>query len=475
MRKDYRKEAYYNRFYAGKDKPTICCRERFDTEVDDPAVCLICFVREDKPDKIWFGLYKGTQILPLCGEYEQIAQDLAGEDWKNGSARSIPVPLKTALTKEEYLKYRDEPRIAIDEDDPDTDDDNLSAHIGSQLTRWQYALLLIGFTSFLSVGFRSQLVWSSLYLMNGTDVYPSMAARIYLAWSIPLTVFNALANRNHRTVYAIFIFGLCPLGLRSISLLRNYSLTIMWIAIALLVVAVGLFFWMSFRSGIGMRNSLEDARILGASILVLSFTALLIADTFIPQLSVRQIERPSTIVTQEEKPISEESRALLNSDEWSSASAERKAQALYEVMEEVCADFGFDPPTMYLDAQAEGSYAAYYQWEDHTIHIWKPALEHYSAAAAVNTILHETFHAYQNMLIHSTAINWDDPDMQKLSYLKTLAQWRQDQENYVDVDRWDANLESYYEQSLEADAYLFAEKYTDYYFQSDDEEEQITP
>ena len=474
MRKDYRKEAYYNRFYAGKDKPTICCRERFDTEVDDPAACLICFVREDKPDKIWFGLYKGTQILPLYGEYEQIAQDLAGEDWEKGSARSIPMPLKTALTKEEYLKYRDEPRITVDEDDIDTEEDHLYAHIGSQLTRWQYALLLIGFTALLSVGIGNPLVWSSFYLFNGTDVYPSMAAHIFLAWTIPLTIFNAIINRNHRTVYAIFLFGLCPLGVRAISLLRNYSVFIMLAAITLLVIAAGLFFWMSFRAGVGLRKSLEYARILGASILVFSFSALLIADMFIPQLSVRQIERPSAISTKEEKPISEESRALLNSDEWSFASAERKAQVLYEVMEEVCADFGFNPPTMYLDAQADGSYAAYYQWEDHSIHFWKPALEHYSAASAVNTILHETFHAYQNMLIHSNAINWDDPDMQKLSYLKTLAQWRLDQENYVDADRWNENLESYYKQSIEADAYRFAEKYTSYYFQPDNEEELNT-
>lgn len=470
MRKDYQKEAYYNRFYAGKDKPTVRCRERFDTEVGDPAVCLICFVREDKPDKIWFGLYEGAHIMPLHGEYEQIAKDLAGESWVDGSARSIPLPLRTALTKEEYLKYRDEPRTVMDEDDLDIEENHLYVSLSKQLTRWQYTLLLIGFTAFLSFGFGSRLVWSSFYLINGTDVFPSTAARIYLAWAIPLTVFNALVNRDHRTVYAILLFALCPLGVRAVSLMRNYSVLIMWVVILLLVVATGVFFWMSFRAEMGLRKSLEYARVLGASTLVFSFSILLIADTFVPQLSVRQIERPSTIMSQDEKPVSEESRALLNSDEWSSASAERKAQVLYEVMEEVCTDFGFDPPTMYLDAQADGSYAAYYQWEDHTIHFWKPALEHYSAVSAVNTILHETFHAYQNMLIHSTAINWDDPDMQKLSYLKTLAQWRLDQNNYVGADRWNENLESYFEQAIETDAYRFAEKYTRYYFLCDWEE-----
>ncbi len=474
MRKDHRKEACYNRFYAGKDKPTVRCRERFDTEVGDPSVCLICFVQEDKPDKIWFGLYEGAKILPLHGEYEQIAKDLAGEAWIDGSARSIPSPLKTALTKEQYLKHRDEPRIVVNEDDIDTEEDPLYVNLDKQLTRWQYALLLIGFTAFLSFGFGSRLVWSSFYLMNGTDVFPSTAACIYLAWAFPLTIFNALANRNHRTVYAVLMFALCPLGVRAVSLMRNYSVPIMWVVILLLVVATGVFFWMSFRAEMGVRKSLEYARVLGASALVISFSVLMIADTFVPQLSVRRIERPTTIMSQDEKPISEESRVLLNSDAWSSASVERKAQVLCEVMEEVCADFGFDPPTLYLDAQADGSYAAYYKWEDHTIHFWKPALEHNSAASAVNTILHETFHAYQNMLIHSTAINWDDPDMQKLSYLKTLAQWRIDQDNYVDADRWNENLESYYEQSIEADAYRFAEKFTSYYFQPDNEEELNT-
>lgn len=474
MRKNHRKEAYYYRFYAGKDKPIVLCRERFDMEVGNPTKCLICFVQEDKSDKVWFGLYEGAQILPLYGEYEQIAQDLAGEAWREGSAQSIPVPLRTVLSKEQYLGFRDEPRLINDASDAATDNSHLQNDLDNQLSRWQYALLVIGFTAFLSVGFGSRLVWSSFYLLNGTDVLPPMAACIYLAWSIPLTIINALINRHQRTMYAILLFSLCPLGVRAISLLRNYSISIMWVAIALLVIATGLFFWMSFRAGIGLHKSLEYARILGASILVFSFPALLIVDTFIPQLSVRKIERPSTIVTQTDKSITEESRALLNSDEWSSASAERKAQVLYEVMEEVCVDLGFDPPTMYLDAQADGSYDAYYQWGGHEIHVWKPALEHYSAATAVNMILHESFHAYQNMLIHSTAINWDDPDMQRLSYLKALAQWRQDQEKYVNVDRWDSNLESYYEQSLEADAYRFAEKYTDYFFQTDDEE-KVTP
>ena len=108
MMNRHRKAAHRNRFYAGKDKPTILFRERFDMEAGDPAACLICFVREGKEDKVWFGLYEGAQILPLQGEYEQIAREMAGEAWESGVAASIPTPLRTVLSRDMYLRYRDE-------------------------------------------------------------------------------------------------------------------------------------------------------------------------------------------------------------------------------------------------------------------------------------------------------------------------------------------------------------------------------
>ena len=80
-------------------------------------------------------------------------------------------------------------------------------------------------------------------------------------------------------------------------------------------------------------------------------------------------------------------------------------------------------------------------------------------------ILHELYHAYQQAIIHSTAINWDDPDVQELAYFRKVDQWRKEDETYIGTDRWESNLEYYVEQSLEADAYRFGQLYvSDYVF-----------
>ena len=435
MRNKHREAAHRNRFYAGKDKPTTLFRERFDMEVGDPAACLICFVREGKENRVWFGLYEGAQILPLHGEYEQIAKDLAGEAWENGTAASIPTPLRTVLSKDMYLRYRDE--YVPEEAKADDDEDVYVGARKKQLKRWQFALLLIAISSLLALAAGTRLVWSSFFLLNGTYISQMTAARIFFAWAIPLTLLLGFLYQGPRDVFTALLFAVSPL----------------------------IMFFRCRHLGESRRQATASGILFGTCALMLAFTVLNIVDAWIPQVLNREVKASETAAEKESHRISDETLAFLNSDAFTSASAERKGQVLREIAEDMAEALGIECPRILIDAMGDGNYDAYFQWEDCSIYLWKPALERADASRAAEMVLHELYHAYQQAIIHSTAINWDDPDVQKLAYFRKVDQWRKDDENYIGTDRWESNLEEYYEQSIEEDAYKFGQLYvSDYVF-----------
>ena len=463
MMNRHRKAAHRNRFYAGKDKPTILFRERFDMEAGDPAACLICFVREGKEDKVWFGLYEGAQILPLQGEYEQIAREMAGEAWESGVAASIPTPLRTVLSRDMYLRYRDE--YVPGEAEADDDEEVYGGARRKQLKRWQFVLLLIAASSLLSLAAGTRLVWSSFFLLNGTYISQMIAARIFFAWAIPLTLLLGFLYQGPRDVFTVLMFAISPLAIRAISLLRNFSLIVMWICYLLVVSILVIMFFRCRRLGEPRREAIASGILFGTCALMLAFTVINVVDAWVPQVLNREVKAPEAAAEKESHRISEETLTFLNSDAFASTSAERKGQVLREIAEDMAEALGIDCPRILIDAMGDGNYDAYFQWEDYSIYLWKPALERADASRAAEMILHELYHAYQQAIIHSTAINWDDPDVKELAYFRKVDQWRKEDENYIGTDRWESNLEEYYEQSLETDAYKFGQLYvSDYVF-----------
>lgn len=330
--------------------------------------------------------------------------------------------------------------------------------------RWQFAVLVIGLTTFLSLALGRHLIWTNFYLLNGKYVRVQSAAWIFTAWCVPLTVFNAFFSYRKRELFHVLVLSMAPLAIRQITLMRNYSLIAMFICAGIvlaLTIAIVVFIIRS-RKKKSVAFIIEKARNTGAILLSFVFTVTVFLDLCIPSIETRQIKpnMSDTEIKESVYLVSDDDLDLLNSDAWYNLSSKEKSHILLSIATEMSEEMGIETPSLFLEAEALDNDAAYYVESDNSIHIWEQYIEHVSAAEATNVVLHELYHAYQHSLINSSAINWDSPDIQTNAYFKTIWQWKQESDSYIQGDRWDVNYDAYYDQTLESDARDFAEIFT---------------
>lgn len=343
----------------------------------------------------------------------------------------------------------------------------IRAEKSDNLKRWQFAILVTGVSSFLMFILGKHLVWSDFYLTSKLLIREHTAAWIFTAWSIPLVLFNALFTKYRRDLFTALLLSFMPLAIRQVTLIRNYSVVAMWIFVIFVVVVTGYsFIRAKFVRKRRLSTCIERARSVAAISLIMVFSLAIGVDLFIPSLSERPIVA-STAQAEHDRTVSDHEIELLNSSEWDHLSAQEKAAIDLKILEEMSAEMGIPAPTLYLDSELPGNTAAYYHDTDNTIHLWKAYLENESAYTATIVILHELYHAYQNSILTSSAINWDSPDIQTIAYFDRIWQWKQEDESYISSDRWGVSFESYYEQALETDARHFAETYVSRYIFSE--------
>ena len=481
--------SYWEGFYAGTETPDTLYEKQIEIELDNPPASVFCFSKRQEPKTWYLGVYEGNTIRPVEEASRKEAleyTDLLIHYYKLSVKSVIPIetPLITALSKDEFTQLCKE-NAAVDNDpdeqiddieDPEVEDRNFSIFDArSNFKRWQFAVLIIGLSSFLALIFDRHIIWSSFYLLNGTYLRSQSSALLFFAWGIPLMLFNALFTYQQRNFFTLIVLSFAPVAIRQISLLRNYSIVAMIICdvIAIAVSCLAFFIQKRRREEHPVLSSVETVRNAGAMTVYLLLFICVLVDLFIPSVSTREIQ-PVTQKSEQESAIryvAEEDLTILNSEAWTKLPATEQSRILLSIAEEMSDEMGIATPSLYLETETNDNFAGYYSATDNSIHIWKPYLEHNSAEEATNVILHEMFHAFQQSVLDSSAINWDSPDIQTNAYFATIRQWKQENEAYISSDRWDVQNDAYYDQLLEEDARSFSKTYISRFIKTNEPDE----
>ena len=463
--------ANHDRLYAGKDAPDTLYAVhgvRFPTGSDD---AIIVFSSKKRPERCLVGIYRGNRIVPPAPEETERALDYAASLKQRGKIsadESVPVraPLVTALPVGEYVgTCKNARRRAVARSvRTSLKSFPLSYRIG-------FAVLVIGVASYLALSFSHWTVWTEFYLLNGTYIGERQAAWIFFAWSVPLTLFNAFYVKKYHGFYSILLYAFAPIAIRTLSLIRHYSVVLMLIIAGVVLAVVLVTLIHKLRFGSKLSQAIESAKIVGATLLMLIFSVSVFVDLILPNRTETVI-RPKAEQTESEPEgdyrfLSDEDLLLLNSSEWDALSAEKRCDLLLLVAQETSDALGIEPPSLSLDAQMPDNEAGYYDHTDNSIHLWRSYIGRESAQNAVTVILHELYHAYEHAIVDSDAINWDSPDVEKLPYFRSILTWKTEFETYVPGDRWDVNLDEYFDQSVEYDARAFSRYYLDRFIFSD--------
>ena len=478
--------SYWEGFYAGVENPDTLYEKQFELEFESLSKFVLCFSKRQEPRTWFLGIYEGNQILPISDE--QAKQEVRGtieeiiRTYELASKKVILIdePLVTSLSKDEFAELCKE-TAAIDTPDEkqNIDDENNDERFSifdakSNFKRWQFAVLVVGLSAFLTLALGRYIVWSNFFLLNGDYVRSQTAAWIYAAWGIPLVLFNALFTVERRNLFSMIVLSFAPLAIRQLSLLRNYSMVAMFICIGVVVAVMGITFALhrSRRRKKTLTAAIERMRNAGAMVLYILFTVCAIIDIFVPSISTKMIQsKPRDYVADTIiRYVSDEDLDTLNSAEWYKLNAEEQSVILLSIMQEMSDEMGVQTPTLFLEAEMIDNDAGYYDDSDNSIHIWKAYIEHCSAASATDLVLHELYHSFQNSILTSDALNWDSADIQTNAYFKKVWLWKKENEEYIAGDRWDVTFDAYYEQSVESDARDFAETFVPRFIRLNEEE-----
>ena len=141
--------------------------------------------------------------------------------------------------------------------------------------------------------------------------------------------------------------------------------------------------------------------------------------------------------------------AVFSHDTWQRCGVETRVSAL-EMLHEYEAEKLGMPPVPISAARIGPSTLGSYNPAENVIVIDLERLQSTDASDALDTILHESFHAYQYYMIG--AVDWDAPYAQT-AYFDTLRAWHDNAAAYINAAD---DVDGYYEQPLEADARAFA-------------------
>lgn len=152
------------------------------------------------------------------------------------------------------------------------------------------------------------------------------------------------------------------------------------------------------------------------------------------------------------RPWKEETYAGLSDDE--------KRELFQQLVELECTYWGIEPVKLTVEEYDSESLMGYYVDEAYIISIREEMFD-MPREEVMETLLHETHHAYVHKAVES--VDWDDEDIEKnkdLRIYKELRRYKEGIENYVQAD---TDYNSYYNNPIEVAAREYSEEWTTRY------------
>lgn len=153
---------------------------------------------------------------------------------------------------------------------------------------------------------------------------------------------------------------------------------------------------------------------------------------------------------------------LLREDAWADLSVEERVNVLQVVADIEALHLGIPRIPVSADLIVDAGTLAYYRPSEKRITLSKDYLANCLGHSALDSILHEMFHAYQHQIVE--VYESLDEDSQKLALFNNAAQYSYEFENYSDGS---IDFHAYYSQACEQHADQFAEDWSfEYYYKS---------
>lgn len=148
---------------------------------------------------------------------------------------------------------------------------------------------------------------------------------------------------------------------------------------------------------------------------------------------------------------------LWKEDTYTELSDEEKKNLFQQLIDLECAYWGIEPIKLVVEEYESETLMGYYVDEDHIISI-REEMFGLPREAVINTLLHETHHAYVHKLMESVDLRDKNIEKNKnLRIYKELYKYKEGIENYTSAE---TDYDSYYNNPIEVVAREYAEEWT---------------
>lgn len=148
---------------------------------------------------------------------------------------------------------------------------------------------------------------------------------------------------------------------------------------------------------------------------------------------------------------------LWKEDTYTDLSDEKKKTLFQQLIDLECAYWGIEPVKLVVEEYESETLMGYYVDEDHIISI-REEMFGLPREEVINTLLHETHHAYVHKLMESVDLRDKNIEKNKnLRIYKELYKYKEGIENYISAE---TDYDSYYNNPIEVAAREYAEEWT---------------
>ena len=151
---------------------------------------------------------------------------------------------------------------------------------------------------------------------------------------------------------------------------------------------------------------------------------------------------------------------LWKEDTYAELSDEEKKNLFQQLIDLECTYWGIEPVGLVVEEYDSETLMGYYVDEGYTISI-REEMFNLPREEVINTLLHETHHAYVHELVES--VDWGDNNVEKnknLRIYKELYKYKEGIENYISAE---TDYDSYYNNPIEVAAREYADEWTGNY------------